>query len=90
MTSVLSDFKNYLKSMKGQDIPFYMGCAYIVFTYVRPQAIYPMLDILPWTQLSILIGLSFSKKGLQIRSSALVDVAVHGRCVCFYFFISIP
>lgn len=54
------EFKAYVSQMRAQDLPFIMACGYIVFSYMRPQAIYPALDILPWTQICILIGLGSS------------------------------
>jgi len=36
-----------------------MLCAYLVFSYMRPQMIYPALNFLPWTQLSIQLGVAF-------------------------------
>lgn len=32
---------------------FWSACAYLLFEYVRPQSIYPQLDILPWPALFI-------------------------------------
>lgn len=45
--------------MKGQDFGFYAAALYLLLEYVRPQVIYPFIDILPWTQLTILLGLFY-------------------------------
>lgn len=34
-----------------------MVAGYIIFSYLRPHVIFPMLDILPWTQICIILGL---------------------------------
>ncbi|WP_320826541.1 O-antigen ligase family protein [Reinekea sp.] len=35
-------------------------CAYVFFEYFRPQSIYPIIDILPWAQGSLLLAIAFS------------------------------
>lgn len=42
-----------------------MVCFYLFFEYVRPQSIYPVLNFLPWTQISIIgavIGYIFGRE----------------------------
>ncbi|MBW3225628.1 O-antigen ligase family protein [Marinobacter adhaerens] len=39
---------------KGETFAFWMVCAYLFFEYVRPQSIYPAIDFLPWTQLTVI------------------------------------
>lgn len=39
---------------KGESFAFWMICAYLFFEYVRPQSIFPAIDFLPWTQLTII------------------------------------
>lgn len=39
---------------KGESFAFWMICAYLLFEYFRPQSIYPVIDILPWTQIFII------------------------------------
>lgn len=67
MKSLISDLKSYFNDLKKQDLPFYFACGYIVFSYLRPQAIYPVIDILPWTQLCIVLGLTTSVINRQFR-----------------------
>ncbi|WP_320821913.1 O-antigen ligase family protein [Reinekea sp.] len=52
------DLTGLISAFRGQDPIFYLGCCYIVLNYLRPQLIYPYLNILPWTQIVILVGLS--------------------------------
>ena len=61
---IRGDIAALINAYKGQGIIFYFGCAYIIFSHLRPQVIYPQLDFLPWTQLTILgsLGLMVLKK----------------------------
>ena len=55
--SVLKDdVKAFRQALKGQDSIFYLGLAFIVLYYLRPQVIIPGLDIIPWMQITILLG----------------------------------
>lgn len=51
-----------IKSMwdffKKEHFSFWMICCYLVFEFVRPQAIFPAIDILPWAQLFIMLSLA--------------------------------
>ena len=40
-----------------QHISFWMLCIYFFFEYVRPQTLYPSLDIIPWTQIALIATL---------------------------------
>ncbi|MEP0002462.1 MULTISPECIES: O-antigen ligase family protein [Marinobacter] len=40
--------------LKSESFAFWMVCAYFFLEYVRPQSIYPVIDILPWTQLAVI------------------------------------
>ena len=59
MKYLIADLKRFIKDCKSEDFAFYMASAYLIFSYLRPQTIYTVLDILPWTQLSIVCGLIF-------------------------------
>lgn len=50
------DFKLFRKDLRGQGFIFYCGLAFIVLYYLRPQAIYSQLNIIPWLQLVIIVG----------------------------------
>ena len=41
------------KSLKQEHISLWMLCIYFFFEYIRPQKLYPVLDVLPWGQLSL-------------------------------------
>lgn len=67
VASLFRDTKGFIVSCRNQDVGFYLVCAYIVFSYVRPQAIYPALNFLPWTQLCILFGLAVATFRREIK-----------------------
>lgn len=73
---MFAEFKKFFIDCKEQDFAFYMATAYLVFSYMRPQLIYPVLDILPWTQLTILAGLGYLliKKRLAIHSNFIITL----------------
>ncbi len=54
------------KGVRQENAAFWWLCIYIFFEYVRPQSVYPVIDILPWTQLAIMMACI----------SALVDPSV--------------
>ena len=43
------------RALKAEHLSLWMLCSYFFFEYVRPQSLYPVLDVLPWAQL-FLIG----------------------------------
>ena len=68
---IRGDIASFINAYKGQGSIFYFGCAYIVFTYLRPHLIYPQLNFLPWLQLTILggLGLMAFKKQLNFTGT---------------------
>jgi len=64
------EFKTAWSRFKAEGFTFWMACLYMLFEYVRPQAIYRWIDFLPWTQIFILAALSGAllgnnKKGVR-------------------------
>lgn len=41
-------------ALKQENAAFILLCVYILIEYLRPQATYPVLDILPWGQIALL------------------------------------
>lgn len=39
------------RAFKAEHLSLWMLCIYFFFEYVRPQSLYPVIDILPWAQL---------------------------------------
>ncbi len=54
-------------AFKMQSLAFWALCGYFFFEYVRPQNLYPVIDVLPWALTFLLIALfaSFSDKTVQ-------------------------
>lgn len=55
-SALKNDLKVFRQDLKGQDLIFYLGLAFIVLYYLRPQVIIPGLNIIPWLQITILVG----------------------------------
>ncbi len=47
-------------AIKRQPISFKFLCVYFFFEYVRPQSLYPALDILPWSQSFLMLTIFFA------------------------------
>lgn len=60
MKNLFADFKSFYRQCRAEDFGFYMVAGYIIFSYLQPQAIFPQLDFLPWSQICILSGLIFA------------------------------
>lgn len=45
--------------MKKEHIAFWMVCGYLFFEYVRPQSIFPAIDVLPWARVFLLGAMVF-------------------------------
>lgn len=41
---------------RKEHFSFWMICCYLAFEFIRPQAIFPAIDILPWAQLFIMLS----------------------------------
>lgn len=67
MANYFADLKAYIKELKAQDFAFLFACGYLMFSYLRPHAIYPELNIIPWTQLCIILGMAAAIKNRQVR-----------------------
>ena len=44
------------QQFKLEHMSFWTLCTYFLFEYIRPQSIYPALDILPWAQLLLVLS----------------------------------
>lgn len=45
------------KAFKVENPSFWWLCIYFFLEYIRPASIYPVIDILPWTQIALLFAL---------------------------------
>jgi O-antigen ligase len=58
-----------LAAFRRQPLSFWLVCLYMLFEYVRPQAIYPFLQPIPWAQLLILAApIAFFLEGGHLRA----------------------
>lgn len=56
-------------AFRRQPFSFWLVCLYMLFEYVRPQAIYPFLQPIPWAQLLILAApIAFFLEGGHLRA----------------------
>jgi len=71
--------RNMFQYFKTQHFSFWLICAYIFFEYSRPQSIFPVIDVLPWTQfflIGALIGtfLDSSVRWVSSRANILLII----------------
>lgn len=55
------------KGVKQESPAFWWLCIYFLFEYVRPQSIYPVIDILPYSQISLLLACLFAFSDRSIK-----------------------
>ena len=48
--------KSLWRGFKLENATFKWLCFYIFLEYVRPASLYPVIDILPWTQITLLFA----------------------------------
>lgn len=48
------EFRAFVAGFRSESAALWFLCFYIFMEYIRPQAMYPFLDILPWGQFAIL------------------------------------
>lgn len=71
--------KNYWEDYKSQPLYFWGISLYIICEYLRPQQIYPLLDILPWAQTFLMLtlfSLLISKERINFTYSDLLLVTL--------------
>lgn len=67
---------------KQESWSFKWLCLYFVFEYVRPASLYPALDVLPWTQLSLLLAIVTA-----VQDKSVKWVSATGNLLMVLFFI---
>lgn len=55
------------RGLKQENTAFKWFCVYLFFEYVRPQSIYPVIDIVPWTQIALLFACMTAISDRSIR-----------------------
>lgn len=60
------------REVKQEHISFWALTGYFLFEYVRPQSIYPAIDVLPWAKITLLvaIGAVFMDRSVKWVSSS--------------------
>jgi O-antigen ligase len=48
------EFRSFVAGFKAESAALWFLCFYIMLEYIRPQSMYPALDIIPWGQFAIL------------------------------------
>ncbi|MAM87481.1 MAG: hypothetical protein CME36_09270 [unclassified Hahellaceae] len=62
--------KTIWQSVRREHLAFWAICGWLFFEYIKPQAIYPWMDILPWSQTCIIGAFLLSlAKGDKIAAS---------------------
>ena len=75
--------KRIYQAVTKEHLAFWAICGFLLFEYVKPQAIYPWLDFLPWSQTCILGALFLSlAKGDKIAASNGLG-ALHATLAAF-------
>lgn len=72
------------RRLRVEHISFWLICAYLFMEYVRPQTIYPVIDILPWTKLFVVGAFCtsfFDKSNVRNKSSLSGLLILYGVVV---------
>jgi len=51
------NLKSLWEYFKQENYSFWAACGYLFFQYVRPQSIFPSIDILPWSKIFIVLAI---------------------------------
>ena len=73
------------QQVKQEHISFWALVIYFFFDYVRPQSIYPVIDILPWAQVTLIIALF----GVFVDRSVSWVANIENRLLIFFIIIII-
>jgi putative inorganic carbon (HCO3(-)) transporter len=71
--------KNMWTYFKSQHFAFWMICAYLFFEFVRPQALFPVISVIPWAQLFLvgaLLGALTDSSVKHVPTAANIYVAL--------------
>jgi O-antigen ligase len=70
--------RKIISTIREEGWAFIFICAYLFFEYVRPQSIYPFMDVLPWVPIILLlsIGASLLSDGFIVQPNKLNKLMV--------------
>ncbi len=69
------------RQFKQESFAFQMVCVYLILEYVRPQAIHPELDIVPWDKIVIalaVLALPFDPRRHRVRDATTLWISLFG------------
>ena len=78
------------RQFKTEGFAFWMICGYLFIEYVRPQAIIPELDILPWGKLFVIlafVGWIFQRERIWVSSGINILMVLFFCCIlasCYF------
>lgn len=79
------ELKRIWEYLKKEDASFWLINIYLFFEYVRPQTIYPVIDVLPYAQ----IVLIFTFIALFTKEKSFAVKNIENRLILGYFFVII-
>jgi hypothetical protein len=71
--------RNMWSYFKAQHFSFWMICCYLFFEFVRPQALFPAISVVPWAQLFLvgsLLGIFMDPSVKHVKSAANVYIVL--------------
>lgn len=73
------------RGFMNEHLSFWALCAYFFFEYVRPQYIYPVLDVVPWGQITLILTLiaAFLDQSIKWVSN------IENKLIVFFFVVVI-
>ncbi|MBN4063226.1 O-antigen ligase family protein [Cardiobacterium sp. AH-315-I02] len=72
------------RGLKQEHVSFWFLCAYLFFEYIRPQSLYPVIDILPWALLSLLLA---CVTAISDKTATWVKSPGNGLIIAFFIVI---
>lgn len=76
--------RTFLKTFRAESPALWFLCFYILIEYIRPQAMYPVLDFMPWGQISLLFAFA---SVLATKSKANSVSALDTMFIIFSFLV---
>jgi putative inorganic carbon (hco3(-)) transporter len=81
---LVASVKGIWRGIMNEPSAFVITCLYLLFEYLRPQLIYPALDIIPWGKLIIffaILGAFSDKTSIRPPKAAVVPLLIFSSSV---------
>lgn len=77
------NIRSMWQGLKQESAAFWWLCIYVFFEYVRPQKIYPVIDVLPWAQIAILLAIvtAFSDSSVRLPKNRINILYIVFYCI---------